>query len=187
MKRPTFIRGAVVAFVFALAGAAAFTSLKLLLGPLVVLKLIIAALAGAYTLYLVAASGEKTGRLTAPVFWLAGAIAAWSFLPGLTLYIFAHLGMVWLMRSLYFHTSVLPALIDLGLCTLGLLGALATARHTHSIFLTIWSFFLVQALFVAIPTLTKTTPAARTDNAELRFKRALHTAEAAVRRLHTTH
>ena len=95
--------------------------------------------------------------------------------------------MVWLIRSLYFHSSVLPALLDLGLCAIAGLAAIVTARHSHSMFLTIWSFFLVQALFIAIPPLLKTPRAAPADYPEQRFKRALHAAEDAVRRMHTTH
>ena len=186
MSRPTFIQGAVVAFVFALAGAAAFTTLKLLLGSWLVLKLVICVLSGFYVLYLLSRSNEKTGRLTIPALWLTGAVATWVFVPGLTLFAIAHLGMVWLIRSLYYHSSVLPALFDLGLCGLSLLAAFATAQHSHSIFLRIWSFFLLQALFVAIPSLIKTRHTDAQDQSEQRFKRAMRKAEAALRRMHIT-
>jgi hypothetical protein len=186
MKRPTFLQGVVVAFVFALAGAAAYTTLGFLLNPAVLVKLLIATFAGLYVLYLLAVIRAKTGRLAVPALWLAGAVAAWLLVPGLTLFFITHLGMVWLIRSIYFHSSVLPALLDLGLCGLSLLAAIATARHSHSIFLTIWSCFLIQALFVAIPSLIKTRRVERGDTPEQRFNRALHSAEAAVRRMHTT-
>ena len=114
-----------------------------------------------------------------------GAITAWLLLPAITLYAITHITMVWLIRSLYFHSSVLPALIDFGLCGFSLLAAVATPLYTHSIFLTIWSFFLLQALFVAIPNVIKTRQTQPNDQSEQRFKRALHTAEAAVRRIHT--
>ena len=187
MIRPTFIPGAVLAFVFALAGAVAFSALKFRFVSGTLVKLLITAFAGVYVLYLHAVSGEKTGRLTVPALWLACAIATWVFVPGLSLFLVSHLGIVWLIRALYFHSSVLPALLDLGLFALGALAAIATARHSHSMFLTIWSFFLVQALFVAIPSLIKTRRAERANQPEQRFKRALRTAEDAVRRLHTTH
>ncbi len=184
MRHPTFITGVVIAFIFALAGTAAFTSLKLLLLPSVLLKWLIACLAALYVVYLIAASGERTGRLATPTLWLAGTAALWLLAPGLTLYFIGHLGMVWLIRSLYFHTGVLPALLDLGLCALSLLATVATIHHSHSIFLTIWSFFLTQALFVAIPSLIKKRRGEPADNPEFHFNRALHTAEAAVRRMH---
>ena len=185
MKRPTFINGVVVAFVFALAGVATFSSLTLLLGAGFVLKIMISVLGGAYVLYLLSRSNEKTGRLTIPTLWLIGATTAWLLLPEVTLFAITHITMVWLIRSLYFHSSVLPALIDFGLCGFGLLAAVATALHTHSIFLTIWSFFLLQALFVAIPSVINPRRTEPNDQSEQCFKRALHTAEAAVRRIHT--
>lgn len=56
MKRPTFINGVIVAFVFALAGVAAFSSLTLLLGSGIVLKILISVLSGSYFLYLLSRS-----------------------------------------------------------------------------------------------------------------------------------
>ncbi len=186
MKRPTFTQGVVVAFVFAVAGAVAFTTLKLILGSWFVLKMLTSVLSGFYVLYLLSRSREKTGRLTISTLTLIGGIATWVFVPELVLFLIAHLGMVWLIRSLYYHSSVLPALLDLGLCGISLLAAFATAQHSHSIFLTIWSFFLLQALFVAIPSLINTRSTDSQDQSEQRFKRALRTAEAAVRRIHAT-
>jgi hypothetical protein len=186
MKRPTFIKGVAVAFVLAIAGAVSFVGLKLIFSPGLLVKALIAGLAGIYVLYLLAASGAKSGRVATPALWLAGAVTAWLFVPGLALYLAAHVGMVWLIRSAYFHTSVLPALIDLLLCAIAALAAIVTARHSHSLFLTIWAFFLCQALFVAIPSLLGARSTNREDDPALRFNRALRTAEAAVRRLHAT-
>jgi len=36
------------------------------------------------------------------------------------MYLLVHLGLIWLIRSLYFYSSVLSALADLGLGGLGL-------------------------------------------------------------------
>ena len=185
MKRPTFIQGIVIAFVFALIGAAAFSALTLIYASSFIVKLLITCFSALYIVYLLARSAERTGRLTIPALWIAGAISAWIFLPGLALFLLAHVGMVWLIRSLYFHSSVLPALLDLGLCALSVIAVFATALHSHSVFLSVWSFFLVQALFVAIPVVIKTKRDERTDITDQHFKRALRTAEAAVRRMHT--
>ena len=186
MKRPTFGHGVVVAFVFALVGAVTFSSLTLLLSPAVLLKALITVLGGLYVATLLARSKAKTGRITTVALWLGSALGVWIFVPGLTLFLIAHLTMVWLIRSLNFHTSVLSALLDLALCALSGLAAIAVARHSHSIFLTVWSLFLIQALFVAIPSLAKTRRHPPTDNPEFRFKRALRSAEAAIRRMHCT-
>ena len=185
MKRPTFIQGIVIAFVLALIAAAAFSTLKLIYASSFILKLLITCFGAFYVIYLLARSAEKTGRLTMPALWLVGAVCAWIFLPGLTLFLLAHVGMIWLIRSLYFHSSILPALLDLGLCALAVVAAIAIALHSHSVFLSVWSFFLVQALFVAIPPIIRSKRDEQTDTMDQRFKRALRTADAAVRRIHT--
>ncbi len=185
MKRPTFFQGVVIAFVFALIGAAAFSALQLIYASSFVVKLLITCFGALYVIYLLARSAERTGRLTIPALWIAGALTAWIVLPELTLFLLAHVGMVWLVRSLYFHSSVLPALLDLGLCALAVIAAIATALHSHSVFLSVWSFFLVQALFVAIPAVIKAKREVSADTTDQHFKRALRTAEAAVRRIHT--
>ena len=97
-----------------------------------------------------------------------------------------HIGLIWLVRSLYFYASVVSALTDLGLSGLALAAAVWAVTHTGSLFLAIWCFFLVQALFVAIPHALSgkaapgIQPAADRDD---RFERAHRAAEAAVRKL----
>jgi len=118
---------------------------------------------------------------------LAG--AAWFIAPPLMLYLLVHLGAIWLVRSLYFYSSVLSALADLALNGLGLAAAIWAVTRTDSVFLGIWCFFLVQALFVNIPDSmrrkagTRESANARTD----RFQHAHCVAEAAVRKLSSIH
>ena len=88
-------------------------------------------------------------------------------------------------RSLYFYSSVLPALTDLMLSGLGLAAAVWAAGQTGSVFLSLWCFFLVQALFVVIPTRIRRRHSESSlgpDGLD-RFQRAHRSAEAAVRRL----
>ncbi len=61
----------------------------------------------------------------------------------------------WLVRSLYFYSGVLPALMDLGLSALSITAAVWAISQSGSVFLATWCFFLVQALFVAIPPAVK--------------------------------
>ena len=58
---------------------------------------------------------------------------------------------IWVVRSMYFHTSVLPALLDLGLVTFGLVATAWAILQTSSVMIAIWCFFLTQSLFVLIP------------------------------------
>ena len=123
MKHPTFLQGIVIALGFALSGAAIFSTLTLVYASSFILKALITGFAGLYVIYLLARSEERTGRVTVPVLWLAGAMLTWLLSPGLMAFLIAHVAAVWLIRSLYYHSSVLPALLDLALCALSVVAA----------------------------------------------------------------
>ena len=64
--------------------------------------------------------------------------------------------------------------------------AVATAGYTRSMFLTLWSFFLVQALFVFIPgARAAVAPGSADIDPEDAFAQAHRSAESALRRLAT--
>jgi hypothetical protein len=184
VKRPGFFEGALVAATASLAGGACYAALTTLFPAAAVLRLLIASLALAYLVYLLRRSEERVGRISVLVLWLAAAAALWALHAPPLLYLSAHLGLLWLVRSLYFHSSLVAALTDLGLVALGLAAALWASSQTQSIALALWCFFLVQALYVAIPARI----AGRGDGAALaedRFQTAHRAAEAALRRLHS--
>ena len=79
------------------------------------------------------------------------AAVTWWAAPPLSLYLLVHAAAVWLVRSLYFHSSFAPALIDLGLSFLSITASAWAMSRSGSLFLSIWTFFLVQALYVLIP------------------------------------
>ncbi len=185
MKRPTFPEGVAVAFVASLIGSALFGVVVTVLPGSVTLRALVAGLGLVYILYLLARSHNPVGRISSLVLWGAVTTATWLVEPPLALYVVAHAGLVWLIRSLYFYSSALSALIDLGLSLLSLVVAVWAATETGSPFLSIWSFFLVQALFVAIPVRVggnhhEPQPE---DHHDERFERAHRAAQAALRRL----
>ncbi len=95
------------------------------------------------------------------------------------------IGALWLIRSIYFYSSGLSALIDLALNLVAVASGYWAAVHTGSVFLTLWCFFLVQALFVAIPPKVKRQcrrpPATHRESEN--FERARLSAEKAIRQL----
>ncbi|AKH20114.1 hypothetical protein [Sedimenticola thiotaurini] len=189
MKRPTFLEGVGIALAASLTGSILFSALSPVMPDLPLLKLLIAGLGLAYSLYLFRRSSERLGRLVTAVVWLICAILIGLLDPPLTLYLALHIGLIWLIRSLYFHSSPLSALADLGLSGLGLAAAIWAALHTGSLLLTIWCFFLLQALFSAIPAdLKKTTRDNRSSGHSTdRFQQAEQAAEAALCRLTSMH
>ena len=181
MNKPTFGNGVALALALALAAAAAFWSLTMIFSASFVLRAIIVVLSALYVGYLIAGSGQKTGRLAALLLWTAAAAASWFLAPTVTTFLLAQAAVLWLVRALYYHASTMSAALDLGLCALSAMAAIATARHADSVLLSVWVFFLVQALFVAIPALSKTR---RHDLCDDAFKRARRSAEAAIRRMY---
>ena len=185
-RRPSLGAGLGAALVLSACGAALLAAVTPLLGQATALRAVIAMLGLAYVLYAVGRSGERVGRVTTIVGWVAIASAAW--LTGLELggYLLVHLGCVWLVRSLYYYSGLLPALADLGVTALGAAFAAWAALRSESAWLVLWCFFLVQAFHVLIPaSLTQrgNAAAAAADDA---FARAHRAAEAAVRRLSTS-
>lgn len=181
-RQPSFARGLGAAFVLAICGGALLAALAPWLGGGTALRAVIALVAFAYVLYVVGVSSERVGRITTVVGWCVVAGGAW--LVGLPLvgYVLVHVGLVWLVRSLYHYSGVLPALVDLGLSLLGAAFAAWAAQRSGSAGLALWCFFLVQAFHALIPaTLTKRDASATvTEDA---FTNAHRAAEAAVRRL----
>ncbi len=186
MKQPTFLEGVAVALAASLVGSVLYTALDTLFPGVPVVRLLIAGLGLAYLVYLLGRSTERVGRVTAAAAWLVVAGVLWFTHPPLLLYVCAHLGTLWLIRSLYFYSSALSALADLGLSGLGLAAAVTALARTGSVWLGIWSFFLVQALFVVIPkSVRRTSGTGRTG--EDRFQHAYRAAESAVRKLSSSH
>ncbi len=184
-SRPSLAAGLGAAFVFSACGAALLAALSPWLGAAAALRAVIALLGFAYAVYVIARSGERVGRLTTLACWLVVAVVAW--LVGLPLvgYVLLHVGLAWLVRSLYRYSGLLPALADFGLSLLGAAFAVWAAQRSGSAWLALWCFFLVQACHALIPPALPRGPAAA-DTANDGFARAHRAAEAAVRRLSTT-
>ena len=189
MKRPGFFEGVGIGLFASLAGTVLFVAFTSVVSTATALSLMIGLLSLAYTAYLLGRSQERVGRLTTFTLWLIAAGAVWLWSPILPIYLLFHIGMVWLVRSLYFHASLLSALADLGLNGMALASALWAAERTGSIFLSLWCFFLVQALFVTLPSWTRQSgqQALPFRQAEDGFQYAHRAAEAALRRISSQH
>ncbi len=188
MKRPGFFQGVGVALLAALLGEVLFVALRPLLGSLIALHMVIAIASFSYLLYLLRASGERLGRLTTLAVWLVvTGFTAW-MAPPLMPYLVIHVAMIWLGRALYFYSSLLPALADLGLNALAVAAVVWASAQSGSLMLTLWCFFLVQALFVMIPqsmNRARDDAASPVENAP--FDEARRSAQAALRKLSSAH
>jgi hypothetical protein len=184
--KPSFGAGLVAAFVLSACGAASLAALAPLLGSAGALRLVIALLGFGYTLYVIGRSGQRVGRITTVACWLVVASGAWLLGIPLAGYLLLHVGLVWLVRSLYHCSSLLPALADLGLSLIGAAFAAWAVQRTGSAWLALWCFFLAQAFHVLIPASFTQGGSVARDSADDAFTRAHRAAEAAVRRLSST-
>ena len=187
MKRPGFLHGVIVAAVLGFFASAIVATLTPFAGLGAVVRLVIPMLGLAYLLYLLNRSAERLGRVTTLTAWTALTAVTWWFAPPLPLYLMIHVGAVWLVRSLYFYSGIMPALMDLGLTSLSVSAAVWAITRSGSVFLATWCFFLVQSLFVAIPPAVqrKTKPELSTVADNDGFERAKRQADAALRQLFT--
>jgi len=152
MKRPAFSEGIIVAIIVSLAVTIVFTVLSGFFPTRWLLQALIAAVSFSYICYLLVRSQEKTGRLTTVAVWAVITTVTWLFSPTIILSLFVHVGMIWLVRALYYYTSLVIALFDLGLTLFAMATAIWTLMYTNSLFLSMWCFFLLQALFTVLPT-----------------------------------
>jgi hypothetical protein len=151
MKRPTFLSATGLALLMAVAAGAGFAMLAPLIGAAASLRLLIAGLGLVYLAWLLSGSRARAGRVTAVAAWLLMSAACWFLAPSLLTYLLPQVALLWLVRSLVRYRGALPALLDLGVSVLSVAAAAWAARHSGSVFLAAWSFFLAQAVAIAIP------------------------------------
>lgn len=183
MQYMSFPGGVVAALILAFCGSVLFAALTPFFSAMPVLKCIISVLTLAYLLYLLMCSTVRVGRLVA--FTLAAIIIAVSMYwqPSPVLYALMHVGLIWLVRSCYFHKSLTAALADMGFCALGFATAVWAVERSGTLFLPLWCFFLIQAL--VIPVLQDRFAAGKDDGSDDNemFRRAYRSAQSALHRM----
>lgn len=112
---------------------------------------LIAALGLGYIAYLLAVSPSRRGRVVLGVGSAVILLGLYLTSPIVAMAIVLTVGTIWLVRSVLYHSGILPVIWDGALCTVSVICALGTALSTHSLWLTVWVFFLLQALFVCMP------------------------------------
>lgn len=182
MNTAGFWHGTLAALVLSTTGALAFKAFAPLTGSGLGLKLVTLGLSAAYLTWLLARHEARVGRIASVAAWGLAAALLLVADPALWTWLLVQAGLIWLLRCLYTHDSLRAALLDAGLNGLALAAAMATAAHTQSLFLSLWCFFLLQALYVLIP--GAATRACAADDRDS-FEHAERAAESALRRLAT--
>lgn len=186
--KPTFPEGALLAAIVSVLGGMLYHVLKPVYGSAPVLHVLCALIGLSYVLYLLLRSHVRVGFLTMLAGWAIGATVIACASPSVLLTVCGHLGLVWLTRVFIYHSSVLAALVDLGLTAFSLIAAAWAVTQTQSLIVTLWCLMLVQAMFTWIPSPARAVTAAAyapvSDHE--RFERVQRTAEAAIHALSTS-
>lgn len=185
-QRPTLPESIIVALIISLVGTIIYGTCKLLFGSILSFFFVVTTISFIYLLYLLWRSPRKEGRYTAFLIWcLITAITALtniSLLP----YVLLQSGIIWLFRAYFYHHSFLTTAADGVLFLLGIATAIWTYINTQSPFLSLWTFFLLQALITVIPQ-KQSILDKPTHSTEQRFNRAKKSAENAIEKLLSTH
>ena len=151
MKTPGLLEGITLAVGTSLCGGLLAVLSPTVLSQNTSFRLLISTLGLAYLIYLLKRSNERTGRVVMVGVWLIATLACVLVDSSLLGFLLVQAALVWVIRSLYFHASVLPALLDLGLVCFALVASAWALLQTGSVMIAIWCFFLTQSLFVLIP------------------------------------
>ncbi|MCP3866592.1 MAG: hypothetical protein GY703_00550 [Gammaproteobacteria bacterium] len=151
MSRPGFVEGIGVAVVAALGGGVTYELLNVPFEGELAIRLVIAGEAFGYLLYLFARSHERIGRVTLVTFWLLVTVAGMFLIPSLVAFLVIQVAFIWVVRSLYFYSSLIPAVIDLGFTFLSATAAVWAVLQTGGVFAAVWCFFLVQSFIPLFP------------------------------------
>lgn len=151
MKGSNFLLRVLVAIFASIYAGSMYTTLAVFTSPTATSYLVFTSLTFAYIVYLLGNSGAKVGRITAVVIWLVAlGSMSWLDVP-LPVWMATLVASIWLVQSLFYYAGIVPMMFNLALQIFGVVCASAAYLHTHSITLSVWSYFLVLALDVFIP------------------------------------
>jgi hypothetical protein len=189
MHRPTLLEGVLVALVLSLSASPLVVLVQLATGSLLAWKIVVMVLAYTYMCYLLARSERRSGRVTLGLLALTVLLASLLCNLRFPTILLLCVTLMWTVRSFAHSRSLVSAVLQGGVCVLGCGAALMVYGHSSSLALALWSFFLIQAIFVFIPAQFMRQAAAPSGttlgDAPDDFGQAYHAAEQALERLTT--
>ncbi len=186
-SKPSYFEGVGLALLISIVGSVIFFGLASLFSGGLVFRLLINILSLSYVIYLLVRSTEKTGRVSLFAIWALLMILNTILADSLLLYLGLHILAIWLIRSLYYYNSLFSSLSDLLLTVFSLTAAIFAWQTSNSLLLSLWTFFLLQALFTFIPTRFFSNKKDRTitTNRTSQFEHAYRSAQLALNKLST--
>ncbi|MEM7563580.1 MAG: hypothetical protein AAF353_11100 [Pseudomonadota bacterium] len=185
MKNPGLFDGILVAALISIAAGV----FSLIFGGFILFShffyLILCAASFTYLLYLMKRAEARIGKLVVFSAWFIVSLCGWLLEAALIEQILLQAGLIWIVRSLYFHHSLFSAALDFGLVSIGLVAATWALMNTGSLAAALWTFFLLQSFFCWLPQMnpspTHTKHPSRAERSD--FQSAHRVASEALRKL----
>lgn len=186
MKKPNLLDGILAAILITVCTGSISLILSSFITDNTLFKILLSFSTLSYLIYLLKRSQTQIGWFVVIMTW--GFINFGSWLMGLSLIeqVILQIGLIWLVRSLYFHSSILTGFLDLGLILTGLAGSIWAILNTNNEIIALWTFLLLQSLFTLIPNLRLSPANNKIDNTST-FQSSHRVALEAVRKLSTKH
>ncbi len=188
MKIDSFGSNVIAGFVLAILAATGFHLLSIFFPTFVALRLVISFVTLFYIAYLMLAINIKVGKFILPMFAIGCIALAQSIGVSLSGFIALHLFFIWFARAVYLYRPLGACLDGFGCLVSASLTYLVLVQ-THSLFIAVWTFFLLQAVILSIlPFPEKYLKRRKScDSGDDKFLRAQRMAQAAFKRLNTTY
>jgi|GEM_PF-3059704 len=159
MDRLTFSKLALLGLLLSMLGATAIFGLKYIFFNSAPIYLAIFFTIFIYQSYLILQSQHKTGLLAFGAFFWFSNIALLLMLDTPIHSIACSLFLLWLTRCIYLHQRFITMLADATITLIATISAYWVLINTTSWFLTLWSFYLIQAFMVFLPPFASTASA----------------------------
>jgi len=186
MKKFSLFEGVIIAALLSATGSLLYLIFTLVFSLHTSAQFSFSIIATLYAGYILARSSKPFGKLSLLTGWAGWVVAIWLINLSLIPFIIAHLLGLWLLRSVTYHSQLLPRVLDLILCAASFIIAFVALTSTNSLAFSLWCLFLTQALFSALPKHWQKKQKETHDNKrEARFNQAFNNAESALYKLAT--
>lgn len=183
MKNLSFLQLAIAGFLVSGLGYISFELFSMLYAKNDSLQISIAISGFIYLVYLLCQLPKNVGKISAVAFYAFASLSLLFLTLPSTLYAFSIIGCLWLTRCFFFHRTFIAIAGDASLTLLGSTVAYWTIIETSSLFLGLWSYFLIQALLPFLPQKVERLSPVNTVANDSKFESAYRNAEAAISRL----
>ncbi len=181
MKRFSFAANVMAALVLSTLGVVVSTTLQPWIGKDDAGRLMVLVLSLGYLVFLLHQCRPRYGLSIVASGWVVCALALLLFNPPLLVWMLVLAGALWLLRSALRYQRLFRMALDGALNLFAAGCAFNVLLFTHSLWLSLWSYFLALAFTAAIP--ARTTSQIADQSAPDAYEQARSSAESALRRL----